>query len=234
MAALAQRVHHVGRRHRLLARVLGVRRAGAHHVLDVRLQHAAHLLVDLAGDALHAATASHAADGAAGDAADVVAQHLLLALLAPLGVSGTLAVSAARTLIEIGEGQSKQRLEVPLSSVVKKGACFALLPGGRKETGEALVLVQIGFMKRINFDEAGLLLRGRRNEQVTVTKANNGAQEKETSGRTFFFFLYCLCFSSFALPPPDFLSLNPRTPFSSVETCALNSQSVRVKGVRGV
>jgi hypothetical protein len=92
VAALAQRVHDVRRRHRLLAGVLGVRSAGAHDVLDVGLQHAAHLLVDLARDTLHATTAGHAANGAAGDAADVVAQHLLLALLAALGISGALSL----------------------------------------------------------------------------------------------------------------------------------------------
>ncbi|GET92518.1 histone H4 [Leishmania tarentolae] len=90
LAALAQRVHDIRRRHRLLACVLGVGRAAAHNVLHVGLQHTAHLLVDLARDALHATTARHAADAAARDAADVVAQHLLLALLAALGISGAL------------------------------------------------------------------------------------------------------------------------------------------------
>ncbi|KAG5512429.1 hypothetical protein GH5_08393 [Leishmania sp. Ghana 2012 LV757] len=58
VAALAQRVHDVRRRHCLLARVLGVGRAAAHNVLHVGLQHAAQLFVDLARDALHAAAAS--------------------------------------------------------------------------------------------------------------------------------------------------------------------------------
>ncbi|GET85861.1 histone H4 [Leishmania tarentolae] len=90
LAALAQRIHNIGCSHCLLARVLGVGRAAAHNVLHVGLQHTAHLFVDLARDALHATAARHTADAAARDAADVVAQHLLLALLAALGISGAL------------------------------------------------------------------------------------------------------------------------------------------------
>ena len=48
------------------------------------LEHAAGLLVDEARDALDAATACEAADGGLGDALDVVAQHLAVALRATL------------------------------------------------------------------------------------------------------------------------------------------------------
>lgn len=56
----------------------------ADHVLQEDLQHAARLLVDEPRDALDAATPSQAADGRLGDALDVVAQHLAVALGAAL------------------------------------------------------------------------------------------------------------------------------------------------------
>ena len=58
------------------------------------LEHAPGLLVDQAGDALHAATARQAADGRLGDALDVVAQNLPVALGAAL--SKTLQMRADR------------------------------------------------------------------------------------------------------------------------------------------
>jgi hypothetical protein len=62
-AALAlERVHDVERRDGLAARVLRVRDAVADDVLEEDLEDAAGLLVDEARDALHAATASQAAD----------------------------------------------------------------------------------------------------------------------------------------------------------------------------
>ncbi|KFZ49304.1 hypothetical protein N321_00012, partial [Antrostomus carolinensis] len=73
-------VHHVHGRHRLPLGVLGVGDGVADHVLQEHLQHAARLLVDEPRDALHAATPSQAADGRLGDALDVVAQHLAVAL----------------------------------------------------------------------------------------------------------------------------------------------------------
>ncbi|RNF18114.1 hypothetical protein TcG_05143, partial [Trypanosoma cruzi] len=92
LAALAQRVHDVHGRDGLLAGVLRVRRGVAHDALHERLDHATHLVVDDAGDALHAATARQAADGPAGDSTDVLAQDLLLALLRPLRLAALLAL----------------------------------------------------------------------------------------------------------------------------------------------
>lgn len=51
------------------------------------LQHAARLLVDQTGDALHAAASCQTPDGRLGDALDVVAQHLAMALGASLAQS---------------------------------------------------------------------------------------------------------------------------------------------------
>ncbi|KFZ63114.1 hypothetical protein N338_10948, partial [Podiceps cristatus] len=84
-ASLAlESVDHVHGRHRLPLGVLGVGDGVADHVLQEDLQHAARLLVDQPRDALHAAAPSQAADGRLGDALDVVAQHLAVALGAPL------------------------------------------------------------------------------------------------------------------------------------------------------
>uniref|UniRef100_A0A8C4UEK2 Histone H4 n=1 Tax=Falco tinnunculus TaxID=100819 RepID=A0A8C4UEK2_FALTI len=63
--------------------VLGVGDGVADHVLQEDLQHAARLLVDEPRDALHAAAPRQAPDGRLGDALDVVAQHLAVALGAP-------------------------------------------------------------------------------------------------------------------------------------------------------
>ncbi|KAK7826094.1 hypothetical protein U0070_009975 [Myodes glareolus] len=80
-AALAlERVDHV---HGGDGLALGVLRVGdrvADHVLQEHLQHPAGLLVDEAGDALDSATPGQAADGGLGDALDVVAQDLAVAL----------------------------------------------------------------------------------------------------------------------------------------------------------
>ncbi|KFU99742.1 hypothetical protein N340_06166, partial [Tauraco erythrolophus] len=76
-------VDHVHGSHRLPLGVLGVGDGVTDHVLQEDLQHAARLLVDEPRDALHAATPSQAADGRLGDALDVVAQHLAVALGAP-------------------------------------------------------------------------------------------------------------------------------------------------------
>ena len=68
----------------LAARVLGVGDRVANHVRGEHLVHAACLLVDEAADAIDAATASEAVDRRFGDALDVVAQHLAVALRATL------------------------------------------------------------------------------------------------------------------------------------------------------
>jgi hypothetical protein len=67
--------------------VLGVGDRVADDVLKEDLEDAARLLVDEAGDALDSAPASKAADGGLGDALDVVAQHLAVALGASLSES---------------------------------------------------------------------------------------------------------------------------------------------------
>ena len=64
--------------------VLAVGDGVADDVLEEDLQHSARLLVDEARDALHSATAGKAADGRLGDALDVVAQNLAMALGASL------------------------------------------------------------------------------------------------------------------------------------------------------
>jgi hypothetical protein len=84
-AALAlERVDDVHSRDGLPARVLGVGHRIADAVLKEDLKHAAGLLVDEARDALHAATAGKAADRRLGDALDVVAKDLAVALGAAL------------------------------------------------------------------------------------------------------------------------------------------------------
>ena len=60
--------------------MLGVRHGIADHVLEEHLQHAASLLVDQAGDTLHATTTSQTTDCRLGDALDVVTQHLPVTL----------------------------------------------------------------------------------------------------------------------------------------------------------
>ena len=64
--------------------MLGVGDGVADDGLQERLEHRAHVLVDEAGDALDAATAGQAADGGLGDALDVVAEDLAVALRAAL------------------------------------------------------------------------------------------------------------------------------------------------------
>lgn len=75
-----ERVHHVHGGHRLPLGVLGVGDGVADHVLQENLEHAAGLLVDQAGDTLHSAAASQAADGGFGDSLDVVAENFAVTL----------------------------------------------------------------------------------------------------------------------------------------------------------
>ena len=67
--------------------VLGVGHSIADDVLQKDLQDAASLLVDQAADALHAASTSQTADGRLGDALNVVAEDLAMALGASLAES---------------------------------------------------------------------------------------------------------------------------------------------------
>ena len=95
-AALAlEGVHHVHGGHGLPAGVLGVGDRVTDHVLEEHLEHAAGLLVDESRDTLDTATASQAADGGLGDALDVVAEYLPVALGATLAQALT-ALSASR------------------------------------------------------------------------------------------------------------------------------------------
>ena len=64
--------------------MLGVGHGVTDDVLEEDLEDTAGLLVDEAGDALDATTASETADGRLGDALDVVAQHLAVAHRAAL------------------------------------------------------------------------------------------------------------------------------------------------------
>ena len=68
----------------LSASVLGVGDGVTDDVLQEHLEHAASLLVDEAADALDATSASQAADSRLGDALDVIAQHLAMALRSAL------------------------------------------------------------------------------------------------------------------------------------------------------
>jgi len=73
--------------------MLGVGHCVADHVLQEDLENTSGLLVDEAGDALDAASASQTTDGGLGNALDVVAKHLAVTLGASL--SETLASFAA-------------------------------------------------------------------------------------------------------------------------------------------
>ena len=71
----------------LSASVLGVGHGVTDDVLEEHLEYAAGLFVDEATDALDATTACETADSGLGDALDVVAQHLAVALGAALAES---------------------------------------------------------------------------------------------------------------------------------------------------
>jgi len=84
-AALSlERVHDVEGRDGLTAGVLGVGDGVADDVLEEDLEHTAGLLVDEARDTLDTASAGQTADGGLGNALDVVAQDLAVALSAAL------------------------------------------------------------------------------------------------------------------------------------------------------
>ncbi|KAI1239063.1 hypothetical protein IHE44_0012171 [Lamprotornis superbus] len=77
-------INHVHGRDSLPLGVLRVSNSVTDHVLQEHLEHTARLLVDEPRDALDTAAPSQAADGRLGDALDVVAQHLAVALSAAL------------------------------------------------------------------------------------------------------------------------------------------------------
>ena len=82
-----QGVDDVHGRDGLAAGVLGVGNGVTDDVLEEDLEDAASLLVDETGDALHTATTGETADGGLGDALDVVAKDLAVALGAALSES---------------------------------------------------------------------------------------------------------------------------------------------------
>jgi hypothetical protein len=84
LALALEGVDHIHGGDGLAASVLGVGDRVADHVLKEHLEHAAGLFVDEAADALDTATASEAADCRLGDALDVVAKDLAMALGAAL------------------------------------------------------------------------------------------------------------------------------------------------------
>ncbi len=124
-AALAlEGVDHVHGGHRLAAGVLGVGHRVADHVLEEHLEHRARLLVDEAPDALDTATASQTADRGLGDALDVVALHLAVALgaalaeaLAALAASGHSVSMSVRGACSLIYPQPRPSAPVPTASV---------------------------------------------------------------------------------------------------------------------
>ena len=83
-ALALERVDDVEGRHGLALGVFGVCDRVADDVLEEHLEDTAGLLVDEAGDTLDTATASQTADSRLGDALDVVAQNLAVALRSAL------------------------------------------------------------------------------------------------------------------------------------------------------
>ena len=80
-AALSlQCVHDIKSSHGLATSVLSVGHSVTDDVLKEDLQNTSGLLVDEAGDALHATSARQSADGRLGDALDVVSQDLSVSL----------------------------------------------------------------------------------------------------------------------------------------------------------
>lgn len=86
----------------LPAGVLGVGHRVADHVLEDYLEHTASLLGNEPRYALHTTTASQTADGRLGDALDVVAEHLAVALGAALAQTLTALSSPRHAIIGFG------------------------------------------------------------------------------------------------------------------------------------
>jgi hypothetical protein len=89
LALPLESVDHVHSGDGLAASVLSVGDRVADDVLKEDLEHAAGLLVDETGDALHAAATSETSDGGLGDTLDVVAEDLAMALGAALSETFT-------------------------------------------------------------------------------------------------------------------------------------------------
>ena len=73
-------IDHVNSSHCLAARVFSVGYSVANHIFKEGLEDVARLLVDEPRDTLYASTASQTPDGGLGDALDVVAKDLTMAL----------------------------------------------------------------------------------------------------------------------------------------------------------
>eukprot|EP00968_Pinguiococcus_pyrenoidosus_P026343 scaffold7071_cov260-Pinguiococcus_pyrenoidosus.AAC.11 len=128
-AALAlEGVHDVHGGDGLAAGVLGVGDGVTDHVLEEDLEHPTGLLVDEAGDALDTTTTGEAADGGLGDALDVVAQDLAVALGAALSES-LASFSTARHDARFEAASTKCALRAK-SERLSKGAEFAPKAGG--------------------------------------------------------------------------------------------------------
>jgi hypothetical protein len=104
--------------------VLRVGDGVADDVLEKDLEHAAGLLVDEPGDALHAAPASQPPDGRLRDALDVVAEHLAVAFRAAL-TQALASLAAARHVWGSKQIELERRRVVVESEV----------GGGKREPG---------------------------------------------------------------------------------------------------
>ena len=93
--------------HGLTPGVLSVGHSITNDVLQEHLEHAARLLIDEAGNALDATTASQTADGRLGDALDVVTQHLAVALGTALAQT-LAALAASRHGLPVGGGGERK------------------------------------------------------------------------------------------------------------------------------
>ena len=109
-AALAlEGVDNVHGGHGLAAGVLSVSHGIADDVLEEDLEDRAGLLVDEARDTLHTTTASETADGGLGDALDVVAKDLAVALGAALAESLTALATSGH--VDSGHSRASTRFD---------------------------------------------------------------------------------------------------------------------------
>jgi len=87
LALALQRIDDIHGRDRFASCVLRVSDGVSDDVLEEDFEDCARLFVDAAADALHTTTAREASNGGFGDAVDIVAQHLAMALGAALAES---------------------------------------------------------------------------------------------------------------------------------------------------
>ena len=121
-----QSVDDVHGRDRLALSVLGVGDGVADDVLQEDLEYASGLLVDKAGDALDAASASQATDGGLGDALDVVTKHLTVTLGASLPETfASLAASRHSRYVNLLCWERRKRM-TPLGPVRLSNHCADL------------------------------------------------------------------------------------------------------------